>query len=162
MSKSMKRVQASIEAAGLRTEIHVLPDSARTAADAAHACKCDVAQIAKSMIFEGQETGKLRLLLVSGAHDADLELAKAAVGEPLIRADAKRVRSETGFAIGGVSPIGHLNEIDTWMDRSLLSYDVVWGAAGAPHAVFPGVSETLCMRLSPCGFDGSFIEPFGV
>ena len=137
MSKSMKRVQAAIDAAGLKTEIHVLPDSARTAADAASAVKCDVGQIAKSMIFEGQESGKLRLLLVSGAHDADLERAKAVVGEPLVRADAKRVRSETGFAIGGVSPIGHLGEIDTWMDRTLLTYDVVWGAAGAPHAVFP-------------------------
>lgn len=137
MSKSMKRVQAAIDVAGLETEIRVLPDSARTAAHAAHACNVDVGQIAKSMIFEGQETGKLRLLLVSGAHDADLKLAMVAVGEPLVRADAKRVRSETGFAIGGVSPIGHLNDIDTWIDRSLLSYDVVWGAAGAPHAVFP-------------------------
>lgn len=75
--------------------------------------------------------------MVSGAQDADLERAKAVVGEPLVRADAKRVRSETGFAIGGVSPIGHLNEVETWMDRTLLSYDVVLGAAGAPHAVFP-------------------------
>jgi prolyl-tRNA editing enzyme YbaK/EbsC (Cys-tRNA(Pro) deacylase) len=137
MSKSMKRVQAAIGAAGLSTEIHVLPDSARTAADAASAVKCDVGQIAKSMIFEGQQSGKLKLLLVSGAHDADLERAKVVVGEPLVRADAKRVRTETGFAIGGVSPIGHLNPIETWMDRTLLAYDVVWGAGGAPHAVFP-------------------------
>jgi prolyl-tRNA editing enzyme YbaK/EbsC (Cys-tRNA(Pro) deacylase) len=137
MSKSMKRVQAAIDAVGLTTEIHVLPDSARTAADAASAVKVEVGQIAKSMIFEGQESGKLKLLLVSGAHNADLEMAKAALGEPLVRADAKRVRSETGFAIGGVSPIGHLNEIETWMDRALLKYEVVWGAGGAPHAVFP-------------------------
>jgi prolyl-tRNA editing enzyme YbaK/EbsC (Cys-tRNA(Pro) deacylase) len=97
-------VQAAIDAAGLDTEIHVLPDSARTAMDAASAVKCDVGQIAKSMIFEGQNSGKLKLLLVSGAHDADLERVRGAVGEPLVRADAKRVRSETGFAIGGVSP----------------------------------------------------------
>lgn len=143
MGKSTKRVQAAIDAAGLDTEIHILPDSARTAADAANACNCDVAQIAKSMIFEGKESGMLKLLLVSGAHDANLDRAKTLFGEELHRADAKRVRMETGFAIGGVSPIGHLSPIETWMDRSLFSHDVVWGAAGAPHAVFPITPQDL-------------------
>ena len=136
MGKSMKRVAAAIDDAGLKAEIVVLPDSARTAADAARACNCDVGQIAKSMIFEGQDSGALKLLIVSGAHDVDLSRAAELFGEPLQRADANRVRKETGFAIGGVAPIGHLTPSETWFDAALLRYDVIWGAAGAPHAVF--------------------------
>ena len=147
MGKSIKRVQAAIDAAGLQTEVQILLESSRTAAHAAAACKCEIGQIAKSMIFEGQESGKLKLLIVSGAHDVDLGLAKTFVGEALVRADAKRVRSETGFAIGGVSPIGHLNEIETWMDRALLDYGVVWGAGGAPHALF-SVSPQDLQRIT--------------
>lgn len=143
MSKSMKRVKAAIAAAGLETEVVILPDGARTAADAARAVDCAVGQIAKSMIFEGERSGALKLLLVSGAHDVPLDRAEALFGEPLQRADAKRVRSETGFAIGGVAPIGHLDEIETWMDRALLSFERVWGAAGTPHSVFPITPEAL-------------------
>jgi prolyl-tRNA editing enzyme YbaK/EbsC (Cys-tRNA(Pro) deacylase) len=72
-----------------------------------------------------------------------LDRAEALFGESLQRADAKRVRSETGFAIGGVAPIGHLNEIETWMDRALLSFERVWGAAGTPHSVFPITPKAL-------------------
>lgn len=136
MGKSMKRVAAAIDAAGLQAEVVVLPDGARTAADAAHACSCDVGQIAKSMVFEGQQSGALKLLIVSGAHDVDLSRATVLFGESLARAGANRIRKETGFAIGGVAPIGHLAEIETWFDAALLKFDVVWGAAGAPHAVF--------------------------
>jgi prolyl-tRNA editing enzyme YbaK/EbsC (Cys-tRNA(Pro) deacylase) len=143
MSKSMKRVKAAIAAAGLETEVVILPDGARTAADAARAVDCAVGQIAKSMIFEGERSGALKLLLVSGAHDVPLDRAELLFGEPLQRADAKRVRSETGFAIGGVAPIGHLNEIETWMDRALLSFERVWGAAGTPHSVFPITPKAL-------------------
>ena len=143
MGKSMKRVAAAIGAAGLDCEIVTLPDSARTAADAARAVDCTVGQIAKSMIFEGQESGALKLLLVSGAHDVPLDRAEALFGEPLMRADPNRVRKETGFAIGGVAPIGHLNPIETWMDQALLQYPVVWGAGGAPHAVFAIAPDDL-------------------
>lgn len=136
MSKSMKRVAAAIETAGLQTDTVVLADAARTATEAARACDCGLGQIAKSMIFEGQDSGALKLLIVSGAHDVDLSHAAEVLGEPLVRADPNRVRKETGFAIGGVAPIGHLIEIDTWFDGSLLQYDVVWGSAGAPHALF--------------------------
>jgi prolyl-tRNA editing enzyme YbaK/EbsC (Cys-tRNA(Pro) deacylase) len=136
MGKSVKRVEAAAQAAGLDVTIVTMPDSTRTAADAAGACGCAIGQIVKSMIFEGDETGKLKLLLVSGDHDVDLTRARALFGETLKRADPKRVREETGFAIGGVSPIGHLSEIDVWMDASLLDHPVVWAAAGAPNAVF--------------------------
>ncbi len=136
MSKSINRVEAAALAANLNVKIERMPESTRTAADAAEACDCSIGQIVKSMIFEGSDTGNLKLLLVSGAHDVDLTRAKTFFGEPLQRADPKRVRTETGFAIGGVSPIGHKSEIETWMDAELLNYEAVWVAAGAPNAVF--------------------------
>lgn len=136
MSKSVNRVKAAAEAAGLSVKILHMPDSTRTAAEAAAACGCDVAQIVKSMIFKGRETGALKLLLVSGANQVDLEKAAALVSEPLERADPKEVREITGFAIGGVSPLGHLTPVETWMDETLLSFETVWAAAGAPNAVF--------------------------
>lgn len=143
MSKSVNRMKAAAEAAGLETEILRMPDSTRTAADAAAACGCDVAQIVKSLIFKGGESGKLKLLLVSGANQVDTEKAAALVGEPLERADPTEVRAVTGFAIGGVSPLGHLTPIETWMDESLLGYGKVWAAAGAPNAVFEVTPEAL-------------------
>ena len=136
MSKSVNRVKAAAEAAGLTVEILRMPDSTRTAAEAAAACGCDVAQIVKSLIFKGGESGALKLLLVSGANQVDLEKAAALVGEPLERADPKEVREITGFAIGGVSPLGHMSPVETWMDETLLGFGTVWAAAGAPNAVF--------------------------
>jgi prolyl-tRNA editing enzyme YbaK/EbsC (Cys-tRNA(Pro) deacylase) len=136
MSKSVKRVEQAATAAGLQVVVQRMPDSTRTASEAAQACGCTVAQIVKSMIFEGAESGALKLLLVSGAHEVDLTRAEALFGERLARADPKRVRAETGFAIGGVAPIGHLSPIETWIDTTLAQHDVVWAAAGAPNAVF--------------------------
>jgi len=136
MSKSVKRVEIAAQTIGLDVKIEKMPESTRTAMDAASACGCSVGQIVKSMIFEGSETGNLKLLLVSGDHNVDLTKAKELFGEPLVKADPKRVRAETGFAIGGVSPIGHLSEIETWMDAVLLDHGVVWAAAGTPNAVF--------------------------
>ena len=143
MSKSVKRVEAAIASLGLDTTIVRMEEQTRTAEQAAAACGCKVGQIVKSMIFEGQTTGALKLLLVSGDHDVDLAAAARQVGEPLARADAKRIRSETGFAIGGVAPIGHLTQPETWFDESLLSHDAVWGAAGAPETVFKIAPEVL-------------------
>lgn len=136
MSRSVDRVLQATEASGLDIRVRKMPASTRTAEDAAAACGCDVAQIVKSMIFEGAETGALKLLLVSGRHQADLALAAAAVGEPLGRADPKRVRAETGFAIGGVAPLGHLTPVPCWIDETLLAFETVWAAAGAPDTVF--------------------------
>jgi prolyl-tRNA editing enzyme YbaK/EbsC (Cys-tRNA(Pro) deacylase) len=136
MSKSVNRVKAAAEAAGLATEILRMPDSTRTAEEAAAACGCEVGQIVKSLIFKGAESGALKLLLVSGSNQVDLAKAAAAAGEPLERADPKEVREITGFAIGGVAPIGHLVPVATWMDEDLLGYEKIWAAAGAPNAVF--------------------------
>lgn len=143
MSKSVNRVKAAAEAAGLTVEILRMPDSTRTAAEAAAACGCDVAQIVKSLIFKGGESGALKLLLVSGANQVDLEKAAALVGEPLERADPKEVREITGFAIGGVSPLGHMSPVATWMDKTLLGFGTVWAAAGAPNAVFEVTGAAL-------------------
>lgn len=85
----------------------------------------------------------MRLLLVSGAYSADPALAEAAAGEPLERADPKRVRAETGFAIGGVAPIGHLAPVSSWMDETLLAHPSIWAAAGAPDAVFEIAPQAL-------------------
>lgn len=136
MSKSVKRVQQTAADAGLDIVVERMPDSTRTAVEAAAACGCDVAQIVKSLIFKGRTSGALKLLLVSGANAVDQEKAASEIGEPLTRADPKEVRAVTGFAIGGVAPIGHLAPIETWMDDALLTHDTVWAAAGAPNAVF--------------------------
>ncbi|UWQ16861.1 YbaK/EbsC family protein [Jannaschia sp. M317] len=143
MSKSVARVETAAKAAGLDITVQRMPDSTRTAQEAAAACGCAVAQIVKSMIFEGQNSGTLKLLLVSGDRTVDLDQAALHLGEPLSRADPKRVRSETGFAIGGVAPIGHLSMRDCWMDAALLSQETVWAAAGAPNAVFCVVPDAL-------------------
>lgn len=136
MSKSVRRVQEAARELGLDIAVLRMPDSTRTAEEAAGACGCDVAQIVKSLIFEGSDSRALKLLLVSGANRVDLEKAAGQIGEPLVPADAKRVRETTGFAIGGVSPIGHLAPVDTFIDTDLLRHTEIWAAAGAPNAVF--------------------------
>ena len=134
MSKSIARVEKAAEAAGIEIDVIRMPTSTRTAAEAARACGCDVAQIVKSLVFQRAEDAGLVLLLVSGARQVDT--GAAIFGSGLVRADPDWVRAETGFAIGGVAPIGHKVVLDVWMDRHLLEHARVWAAAGAPHAVF--------------------------
>jgi Cys-tRNA(Pro) deacylase len=136
MGKSTDRVRQAAQQAGLQIEIVTLPESTRTAAQAAQAVGCAPGQIVKSLIFEGAQTGALVLVLVSGARELDLSAAAASFGEALVRADPKRVREQTGFAIGGVAPIGHLCAMPVFMDTDLLQYATVWAAGGAPDAVF--------------------------
>jgi prolyl-tRNA editing enzyme YbaK/EbsC (Cys-tRNA(Pro) deacylase) len=143
VGKSTTRVKQAAIAAGLDIEIITLADSARTAADAAASCECHVGQIAKSLIFEGAQSGSLMLILVSGAHELDLSNAETLFGEKLGRADPKRVRAETGFAIGGVAPIGHMCPMPTYMDDALMGYKTVWGAGGAPETVFEVTPQAL-------------------
>lgn len=143
MSKSVKRVKKALVDAGLTTEIKRMPESTRTAEEAAQACDCAVGQIVKSLIFMGKDSGEMKLLLVSGDHQVDMAAVKATIGEEIGRADARAVRDVTGFAIGGVSPIGHLTQLSSYMDEHLLGFDVVWAAAGAPNAVFEIAPKTL-------------------
>ena len=143
MSKSVKRVTRAAAELGLDTEVVRMGASTRTAEDAARACGCAVEQIVKSLIFKGRDSGALVLLLVSGANRVDGDLATRAAAEPLDRADANEVRARTGFAIGGVSPIGHLEPPRIWIDRDLMAFETIWAAAGAPDAVFRTTPEAL-------------------
>ena len=144
---SMARVARAAEQAGLGIRILKMTQSTRTAQEAADAVGCDVAQIVKSLVFENAATGRLTLMLVSGAHNADMEFISERYGLSFSRCDVRRVRDETGFAIGGVAPIGHLNPISVYMDRSLLSHGTVWAAAGRPDSVFSVDSKTLAEAI---------------
>lgn len=133
---SVERVARAAEDLGLAIEIRSMGQSTRTAEDAARACGCDVAQIVKSLIFEDASSGQLVLLLVSGRHNADTDYIAATYGLSLRRCEPRRVREETGFAIGGVAPIGLKATAPAYMDGALLALPVVWCAAGRPDSVF--------------------------
>lgn len=137
MSKSLKRVRAALDAAGIETEILEMEGSTRTAPEAAEQAGCALDQIVKSIVFQGQNSGEAVLFLTAGGNQVCLDKAAALAGEPLGKADANLVRKQTGFAIGGVSPFGHLNPIRCWMDPKLFDFDNIWTAAGTPRHVFP-------------------------
>ena len=136
LPESAARVAAAAHALGLAVEVREMPDSTRTAVEAANACGCTVGQIAKSLIFRGRTTKTPFLLLVSGDNRVDEKAVAATIGEALKRTDADDVRALTGYAIGGVPPLGHATALTTFFDEDLLAHDVVWAAAGTPHAVF--------------------------
>jgi prolyl-tRNA editing enzyme YbaK/EbsC (Cys-tRNA(Pro) deacylase) len=137
LSASAQKVQDALTALGFSMQVVELPASTRTAVEAAQAVGCNVGQIVKSLIFKGRDSGRPILILASGANRVDLEKAAAVVGEALDKADADFVRQHTGFAIGGVPPLGHPEALETLIDVDLLQYPEVWAAAGTPNAVFP-------------------------
>lgn len=145
---SMARVSDAAAKAGLEVRILKMAQSTRTAQEAADAAGCKVAQIVKSLVFENQATGRLTLLLVSGAHTADMDYLSERYGLTLTRCEVRRVRDETGFAIGGVAPIGHLRPISVYMDRSLMDHAVVWAAAGRPDSIFSVAPKALADAIS--------------
>ncbi len=136
MSKSLKRVRAALEAAGVTAEIREMDASTRTAAEAAAAVGCTLDQIVKSIVFRGKTSGHVRLFLTAGGNRVCADKAAALAGEPLGRADADLVRAETGFAIGGVAPLGHIAPVPAWLDPRLEAFGTVWAAAGTPRHVF--------------------------
>lgn len=140
---SATKVATAAARLGLAVEIRVMPGTTRTAEEAAAACGTSVGQIVKSLIFEGKTSGTPLLLLVSGKNRVDEKAVAARIGESLVRPDAQRVRDITGYAIGGIPPLGHASELAAYMDPDLLAYDEVWAAAGTPHAVFPVDPEKL-------------------
>lgn len=146
MSKSLARVEAALKDAGLAAEIREMGDT-RTAADAAAAVGCEVDQIAKSIIFRGEDSGHVVLFLTAGGNRVDAAKATALAGQPLGKADAALIREETGFAIGGVAPVGHLSRIDAFIDPRLMEFDTVWAAAGTPRHVF-AISPADLLRVS--------------
>ncbi|RDD72839.1 YbaK/EbsC family protein [Paracoccus versutus] len=147
MSKSLRRVRSVLEAAGLAARIHETDDSARTAAGAAAAVGCALDQIAKSIIFRGEESGHVVLFLTAGGNRVDPAKATEVAGQRLGKADAELIRAETGFAIGGVAPVGHLRQIEAWLDPRLLDFDLVWAAAGTPRHVF-AIAPADLLRLT--------------
>ncbi|BDG01478.1 YbaK/EbsC family protein [Anaeromyxobacter oryzae] len=136
LKASAQKVQDALRAAGFSNTVVELADSARTAADAAAAVGCDVGQIVKSLLFEAKPSGRAVLVAASGSHRVDEHAIAAVVGERIGRASAEFVRERTGFAIGGVPPIGHARPVVAIVDEALLGYERVWAAAGHPHAVF--------------------------
>lgn len=140
---SVQRVKSAIELSGIKTEIVVLADSARSAREAADALGIEIGQIASSIVFRLPD-GQPLLVITSGRHRVDTELVASKLNvEKLHRADADFVREWSGYAIGGVSPIGWLLRCTILIDVALNDYDVVWAAAGHPHAVFPTTFQDL-------------------
>ena len=136
MSKSLARVRRALAEAGLAANVLEMPGETRTAEQAAAAAGCALDQIVKSIVFRGDESGHVRLFLTAGGNRVSAAKASALAGEPLGRADADLVRAETGFAIGGVAPLGHLAPIPTWFDPRLMEFEEVWAAAGTPRHIF--------------------------
>jgi prolyl-tRNA editing enzyme YbaK/EbsC (Cys-tRNA(Pro) deacylase) len=140
LSSSARKVQEALEALGLSLQVVELPGSTRTAVEAAQAVGCQVGQIIKSLVFKAKRSQRPILVIASGQNRVDEQKIEALIGEPLGKADADFVRQHTGFVIGGVPPVGHLEPLVTFVDEDLLQFPELWAAAGTPHAVF---------RLSP-------------
>jgi len=136
VKSSVRRVQEALAARGFSFQVREFPESTRTAAEAAVAVGCALGQIAKSLVFRARRADRAVLAIASGANRVDEAALSALVGEPVSRADATFVRAKTGFAIGGVAPIGHLEPPIVAIDRDLMQYDEIWAAAGTPRAVF--------------------------
>ena len=136
LKPSAQKIQDALVARGFSNAVVELPDSTRSAAEAAAAIGCDVGQIVKSLVFRARESGRAVLVVASGAHRVDEKLIHALVGEPIGKADAEFVREQTGFSIGGVPPLGHARELIAIVDEELLKLERIWAAAGHPNAVF--------------------------
>lgn len=147
MSKSLKRIKAALAEAGVDTEVLEMDGETRTAADAAREASCEIDQIAKSIIFRGETTGQTVLFITAGGNQVDAEKASALAGEPLGRADAAFVREMTGFAIGGVAPVAHKVAPVAFFDPRLLTFAVVYAAAGTPRHIF-GIAPDVLLKLS--------------
>jgi prolyl-tRNA editing enzyme YbaK/EbsC (Cys-tRNA(Pro) deacylase) len=144
---SAQRVRDQARRLGLDPEIVEMAASTRTAQDAAAACGCEVAQIVKSLVFRGAESGNPYLMLISGSNRLNEKTVAAILGEALTRPDAAYVREVTGFAIGGVPPFAHASAMQVFVDEDLLRFETVWAAAGTPRAVFAVSPDALAKAL---------------
>lgn len=136
LSSSALKVQQALEALGLSLQVIEMPESTRTAQEAARAVGCQVGQIVKSLVFKTKRSRRPILVVASGQNRVNEKKLEALLEEPLGKADADFVRQHTGFAIGGVPPVGHTEPIETFVDEDLLQYETIWAAAGTPKAVF--------------------------
>ena len=136
LNASAQKVQDALTALEYDLQVIEIADTTRSAQEAADAIGTTVAQIAKSLIFKGKTSGKPILIIASGNNRVNEKSVNTIIGERIGRADANFVREHTGFAIGGVPPIGHSSKISTFIDEDLLAFDFIWAAAGTPNAVF--------------------------
>ncbi len=135
MESNQLGIQKILKDFGYNTKIIEMADSTRTSADAAKVIRCDISQIAKSILFK-EKSGKPVLVIASGSNRINEKIIEREIGEKVIKADANFVRDKTGFSIGGVPPFGHREKIQTFIDKDLMKYDNVWGAAGTSNSVF--------------------------
>jgi prolyl-tRNA editing enzyme YbaK/EbsC (Cys-tRNA(Pro) deacylase) len=143
LSLSVQKVQDTLKTLGFSNEVVELQATTRTSAEAAQTIGCQVEQIAKSIIFRRKQTDKPVLVIASGPNRVNERRIEKLISEPLGKADANFVRQKTGFVIGGVPPIGHLEKIEIFIDEDLLNYEEIWAAAGTPNAVFKTTPSDL-------------------
>ncbi len=147
LGPSVRRVQEALAAAGGGHTVVALAQSARTSAEAASAVGCRVDQIAKSLVFRGEQSQRPVLVIASGINRVDERKVAALIAEPVGRADADFVRQHTGFAIGGVAPVAHAEPLTILIDEDLLRWPEIWAAAGHPNTVFRLTPDDL-VRLT--------------
>lgn len=143
LSPSAQRAQEAMRAAGLSATVVEHQTAARTSAQAAETLGCNVAEIAKSLVFRGGVSGRPVLVIASGENRIDLAKLEKLLGEPVGKPDAAFVREVTGFAIGGIPPLGHAQPLHTLIDQSLLRFATVYAAGGTPNAMFPVAPDEL-------------------
>jgi prolyl-tRNA editing enzyme YbaK/EbsC (Cys-tRNA(Pro) deacylase) len=144
LKSSAQKVQDALDVLGFQNITVVeLPTSTRSAAEAAQAIGCQVGQIAKSLVFKTKTSQRPVLVIASGVNRVDVRQVGELIGEKITKADADFVRQQTGFAIGGVPPVGHGRPLDIFIDADLLTYDQIWAAAGTPQAVFQLTPDDL-------------------
>src|SRR5258708_19904945 len=143
LSASARKVQDTLKMRGFSSHVVELPDSTRTAREAAQAVGCRVEQIVKSLVFKGQHSNKPILVVASGTNRVNEQRLSELAGEPIEKADADFVRQRTGFVVCGVPPLRHTEQLEIFIDQYLLHYEQLWAAAGTPHTVF---------QLSPSHF----------
>jgi prolyl-tRNA editing enzyme YbaK/EbsC (Cys-tRNA(Pro) deacylase) len=136
LSPSAQKVQDQIKSLGHDYTVIEHAESTRTAQEAADRAGCELGQIVKSLIFKGKASNKPILVLTSGANHVDEKRISEYAGEAIGRADADFVRAVTGYAIGGVPPVGHIQRMETYLDEDFLQYETIWAAAGTPNAIF--------------------------
>ncbi len=144
LSKSAQSVQDALSQKALTCEVVELSSSTRTANEAAATIGCEVAQIVKSLLFRSANSNQPVLILASGINRVNEKTIAGFMGDKIVKADADFTREVTGFAIGGIPPIGHKQKIDNILiDEDLLKYEKLWAAAGTPNAVFSLHSSDL-------------------
>lgn len=148
LTKNAKRVQVALSGYGLDLVVVEFSETTRTAQEAADAIGCSLEQILKSLIFQRQPSGKPLLIAVSGGNRVNEKRIKELLGEKIVRANIDFVKQVTGFPIGGVPPLAHIQSIETIIDQDLMQYDEIWAAAGTPNAVFRLTPQELLLITS--------------